>query len=583
VREGAEAAAVRIADGSPVDWEEAARQASGDGERRVLHQLRLVESISRVHRSFSGEQPAPTETRHATPAARWGSLELREKLGEGAYGEVYRAWDPRLEREVALKLLKNDSAEVLREGRLLAKLRHAHVVAVHGAEVHDGRTGLWMELIRGRSLEQVLRHGGPLGAREAALVGIDLCRALAAVHGAGVLHRDVKAENVLREEGGRILLADFGAGLDRSTDGAGERTLSGTPYYMAPELFSGAPPSERADLYALGVLLYRLVTASFPVQAVTWEELRAKHARRESTLLRDRRPDLPEAFVAAVERATASDPAQRFATAGQMEQALAATLGAAPAGPGPAQVERAQRKSPIVFVLLGVLLVAAGVFLASYLRRKEPAPIAVPPPIPAVSLPAVAAATYTVEAALWRVPRAGTSRERLEPGAQLALGDQLTLEFQASAPLHVYVVNEDEAGHAYALFPLPGFVEQNPLTPGTRHVLPGVRTGTGEPVSWVVDSPGGREHLVVLASPTRLTDFEAEMNALLRPGESAVALPESARVRLRGIGGLAASKPPTPSPQDAGRLFEMAARLASRSEVAQGVWMRQIELASPKP
>ncbi|HEX5042913.1 MAG TPA: serine/threonine-protein kinase [Candidatus Polarisedimenticolaceae bacterium] len=575
MREPAEALAVQIADGTPVDWDEAAR---GAVDRRVLRQLRLVESISQVHRSFSGSQPTPTETHDLPPAHRWGPLQLREKLGEGAYGEVYRAFDPRLEREVALKLLKETSAEALREGRLLAKLRHPHVVAVHGAEVHEGRTGLWMELIRGRSLEQALRQAGPLGPREAALVGIDLCRALAAVHGAGVLHRDVKAENVLREEGGRILLADFGAGLDRRAEAQGERSLSGTPYYMAPELFTGSPASERTDLYALGILLYRLVTASFPVQAATWEELRGKHARREATLLRDRRPELPEAFVAAVERATAWDPAARFATAGQMEQALAATLGAAsqPVAPAP-------RRGALVPILLASVLVVAGAVLVAFLaQRRQPAPGVLPPPMPAGSVPAVPA-TYTVEAALWRVPRGGSAKERLEPGAQLALGDQLTLEFQASTPLHVYVVNEDEAGHAYALFPLPGLTEQNPLAPGARHVLPGARAGTAESISWVVDSPGGREHLVVLASPARLTDFEAEMNALMRPGESAVALPDAARVRLRGIGSLATSKPVPPTTGDAGRIFEMAERLAARSEVAQGVWMRQIELSNPKP
>ncbi|HET9299034.1 MAG TPA: serine/threonine-protein kinase, partial [Candidatus Polarisedimenticolaceae bacterium] len=407
MREAAEALAVQIADGTPVDWDEAAR---GAVDARILHQLRLVESISRVHRSFSGDAPSPLETHQAPPPARWGPLELREKLGEGAYGEVYRAFDSRLEREVALKLLKGNSAEALREGRLLAKMRHPNVVAVHGAEVHEGRTGLWMELIRGRSLEQTLRQSGPLGPREAALVGIDLCRALAAVHGAGVLHRDVKGENVLREEGGRILLADFGAGLDRRTEAEGGRSLSGTPYYMAPELFAGSPASERADLYALGVLLYRLVTASFPVQAATWEELHQKHARHEATLLRDKRSDLPEAFVAAVERATAWDPATRFATAGQMEQALAATLGA----PAPT-VPVAPRKTFLVPILLASILVVAGIVLVSFLLRKEPeqVPALVPPPPPAAP-PPTAAATYTVEAALWRVPRGGRAKERLE-------------------------------------------------------------------------------------------------------------------------------------------------------------------------
>jgi serine/threonine-protein kinase len=573
----AEGLAVRIADGEDVDWEGALRRASDDGERRLIRHLRLVDSISRVHRS-SGPQPA--STRDLVAPQQWGPLELREKLGEGAFGEVYRAWDPRLEREVALKLLKADSAQVLREGRLLARLRHPHVVTVHGAEVHQGRTGLWMELIRGRSLEQLLREGGPLGAREAALVGIDLCRALAAVHGAGVLHRDVKAENVLREEGGRILLTDFGAGLDlRTEDAERERSISGTPFYMAPELLTGASASERSDLYALGVLLYRLVTGSFPLEAKTWRELRDKHARRQATLLRDRRSDLPEGFVAALERATASDPADRFATAGQMEQALATALGAAstPAPSAPA----GKKWLPVA---LGVLGGATAIALAAVLFLRQPAalpiPQAPPPPIPA----APAAASYTVEAALYRMPRGGTARERLDTGAQLALGDALTLEFQGSRPLFVYVLNEDEAGHAYALFPLPGLTEQNPLAPGVPHVLPGTRTGGGAgTVSWVVDSPGGREHLIVLASPERLTDFEAEMNALMRPGESAVAVPESAKVRLRGIGSLAESEAVPARPGEARRVFEMAERLATKAEVATGVWMRQIELENPKP
>ena len=258
-----------------------------------------------------------------------------ERLGGGTFGEVYRAWDRQLEREVALKLLRVDEAtddpltsRIATEGRLLARVRHPNVVTVHGVAVHDGRVGLWMELVRGATLEQLLLKHGPFSAREAALVGIDLCRALAAIHAAGLIHRDVKAQNVMREDGGRIVLMDLGTG--REIDPAGVRRavpdLAGTPLYLAPEIFTGAPASERTDLYSLGVLLYHLVTGSFPVRATTIEELQAGHAQGTAVRLRDARADLPTAFVRVVDRAIAADPARRYASAGALEAELADAL-----------------------------------------------------------------------------------------------------------------------------------------------------------------------------------------------------------------------------------------------------------------
>jgi len=608
-RDDPESLAGCLADGRSINWENALRSASDDGERRILRQLRLVEGVARVHRDSAslvaprGATPPPTPV---PLGGTWGSLELREKLGEGGFGEVYRARDPRLDREVALKLLKPGSVsgaaaatQALEEGRLLAKLRHPNVVTVHGAEVHDGRVGFWMELIRGRSLAQLLRDQGPFGAREAALVGIDLCRALAAVHQAGVIHRDVKAENAMREEGGRILLTDFGAGIEAAVarEGSG-RTISGTPFYMASELLRGEPASVRSDIYSLGVVLYRLVTGIFPIEASSLKELRDRHARREARLLRDQRPSLPEAFVAVIERATAWDAQARFASAGEMERALARALGTAVDAPGQPDAASAPnavrgRWRPQLLAAAGVMVAGAAVAALFMARRVgsppfltdtgappsagrqqgEPAatgsPVAVPAP-----------ASYTVEAALFRVSPASGVRQRLEPGDRLTLGDRLSLEFKASQPLHVYIINEDEAGHAYALFPLPGFDQQNPLAPNVAHVLPGARQGTD--LSWTVDSAGGREHLLVLASPARLTEFETEMGSLARPGETAVSIPAAMAVHLRGLGGLAPTPPPG-GQAAAGRLFEMAHLLAARSEVVSGVWLRRIELENPAP
>jgi serine/threonine-protein kinase len=607
--------AARVSDGARIDWDEEERSAASEDERRIVRHLRLVDSVAEVHRSQTSSESSKdplemsctvastiTVAGEATIVAsqavdgairEWGPLEIREKIGEGAFGEVFRAWDANLDREVALKLLKAEpsaraslASTVLKEGRLLARLHHPNVVTVHGAETHEERVGLWMEFVRGRSLADLLAEQGTLGAREAALIGLDLCRALAAVHGAGLVHRDIKARNVMREEGGRILLMDFGAGGDaKEVEERAAQTISGTPLYIAPEVYARQPATARSDIYSLGVLLYHLVTGSYPVQASSLGELQAKHSRREMRLLRDERSDLPEAFVNVVERALAWDPEERFATAGRMEQALAAALGVERAAATVAPTSAARGRRPF-WRIAAMAALAVLAFLVFWLfPTPTPDPVVTPPqpvpwPEPPIQAPATSKA-YTVEAALYRADEHG-QRDRLASGERLVLGDRLSLEFEASRDLYVYVVNEDEQGRAYALFPMPNLDLTNPLPANRRHILPG--SIDGEPKDWQVTTPGGREYLVVLASPERLTEFEAEMDKLPLPREGQLArgIPPAARVRLRGIGGVVDAPDRAPD-GTAGRLFEMADQLAGREKVVEGAWVRRIELENPAP
>src|SRR5260370_12882881 len=171
----------------------------------------------------------------------WGPFRLIEKVGQGGFGQVYRAWDSKLEREVALKRLlprgrdpDEDAKAVLREARAIARVRHPNVVPVYGVDRHDGRVGFWSDFVNGRTLSAIVAADGPFGAREAALIGIDLCKAVGAVHAAGLLHRDIKTGNAMRESGGRILLMDFGLTNEHGAAGP----PSGTPVYMAPELLA---------------------------------------------------------------------------------------------------------------------------------------------------------------------------------------------------------------------------------------------------------------------------------------------------------------------------------------------------------
>lgn len=270
--------------------------------------------------------------RPETPAASaaWGSFTLLARVGHGGFGEVYRAWDPHLQREVALKLLlpgaiggEAEYEAMLREARALASVRHPNIVHVYGIDRHDGRVGFWTDYVRGKTLSVLVGEQGTFGAREAALIGLDVARALSAVHRAGLLHRDIKAENVMREEGGRILLMDFGlSALEQR-----QTNIAGTPNYMAPELFEGGHSSVATDIYAMGVLLYFLVAGDYPVHLGGLTTREALDAIGHSKPLIDLRPDLPEPLLRTVSTAMERDPAKRFTSAGQLASALAESLG----------------------------------------------------------------------------------------------------------------------------------------------------------------------------------------------------------------------------------------------------------------
>jgi serine/threonine-protein kinase len=579
-----------IADGTGVVWSEEAKRPSTSNEVATLNALRELEQLlTALRQTDREEEPTPAtaipdmSAVSSTPH-HWGHLAILGTIGKGSFGTVYRAHDARLGVDVALKLLSPSRSgrhadRILREAQLLARVRHPNVVRVYGVDDSAEPMGLWMELLEGSTLRELLKTNGPFSAQEASIIGRELCRAMAAVHQAGILHGDIKAHNVMRESGGRIVLMDFGAGQtldDESVESSGP--VAGTPVYLAPEVLNGGPRTASSDIYALGVLLYYLVTKGYPVSGHSVAALADAHRRGERRHLRDARPDLPDDFVRAVEQAIAPDPRLRFASLGQFEDALSRL----PYPSGVRPHAHAQRTWPVLqgrwrlglAAAITVAIVSVGGFVLGF-RNSSPRVASGPPTLSAA--PVVereVSSLYDIEAAFYRAGRSG--EERLVSDARVAPGDELFLKLQASVPLHVYVVDEDEKGAAFLLFPLRGERLTNPLPAGQAVVVPGASR-------WQVTSAGEREHFIVFASPEPLDSLEEAFARLPAPRAGApvgaAALPSATVQRLRGVGGLA----PAPETQssDAGlsRLFTLP--LGDTPERARGLWVRQLTVANP--
>jgi eukaryotic-like serine/threonine-protein kinase len=304
-----------ILDGTPIDWP--CVDTTDVADHALVEQLKILAAVRRASVSMPAEP------------WRWGHLQVFERIGQGAFGDVHRAWDPRLDREVALKLLRSDvladdgpGSAVIEEGRLLARVRHPNVVTIYGAEPIDGRIGLWMEFVKGNTLEEAVRSGRTFTAAEVTRLGVDLCAAVAAVHAAGLLHRDIKAQNVMLDDGGRLVLMDFGAGHEAGDSTA--KATAGTPLYLAPEVLSGGAATQRSDVYSIGVVLFRLFTGSYPVFGGDLADLRRAHATGGGADARLDRAGIPVRLRRVLARAIDPDPDRRYAGAEMFGAALAA-------------------------------------------------------------------------------------------------------------------------------------------------------------------------------------------------------------------------------------------------------------------
>jgi len=267
-----------------------------------------------------------------------GRYEIKEILGTGGMGVVYRAFDRELQEPVAIKTLRPETLtgnsvaleRFKQEIRLARRIAHRNVVRTYDLGEVNGMYYLTMELVEGTSLKLLIASRGKLPVPVTLTVGKQLCRALEVAHAEGVIHRDIKPQNMVVEPSGFLKVMDFGIARlanqpkDKPQGLTAAGTTIGTPDYMSPEQLSGSELDPRSDLYSAGVVLFECLTGRVPFEAETTWSLIAKHLEEGPPDPRTLNADVPDALAAVVLKAMGKMPEERYRTAGELHDALAA-------------------------------------------------------------------------------------------------------------------------------------------------------------------------------------------------------------------------------------------------------------------
>jgi eukaryotic-like serine/threonine-protein kinase len=356
-----------------------------------------------------------------------GRYRLDEKIGSGGMSTVYRAFDPTLERWVAIKLMHRDIStdpdqleRFRREARAVARLNHQHVVTVIDAGEDDGAPYIVFEYVEGETLKERIRRLGRLPVSEAVAYAIEIGRGLSCAHSNRLVHRDVKPQNVLIDPDGRAKVTDFGIARSLESQGltATGRVL-GTTDYVSPEQAMGQDVTEQSDIYSLGVCLYEMLTGEIPFKADTQVAVAMKHVQEPMPDVQRRRPEVSAALAAVIERSTAKELRHRYATVDAMVRDLEHVLAMETARTGQATGEattvlrslpsdtsefvpgrlRHPRRTLFASVLVIALAGAAIAWFATH-TEKGAGPSVAPrgsPGLTEVNLPAGAATNYDPE------------------------------------------------------------------------------------------------------------------------------------------------------------------------------------------
>jgi serine/threonine-protein kinase len=281
----------------------------------------------------SAQPPSDAEYESTTTFQQVGRYQILERIGKGAMATVYKAYDPSIDRTLAIKFLHSDlcvedehRTRFLREAKAAGGLAHPNIVTIYDVGEIEGRPYIAMELLDGTTLSETMKPGSGLPSRDVAVIALQLARALDYAHSKGIFHRDIKPSNIMLLKGtDTVKVTDFGiAHVDGGDTHQQTRvgTVLGTPQYMSPEQAMGAKVDGRSDLFSVGVVMYQLLTGQAPFEAASLVSLANKIAKEEPTPIAKLRRDAPAALRRIIERCLKKEPNKRF----QSGQELAAAL-----------------------------------------------------------------------------------------------------------------------------------------------------------------------------------------------------------------------------------------------------------------
>ena len=311
-------------------------------------------------------------------------------LGEGGFAAVFRVRERRQHRDVAVKVVDlgltpspSLAVRFVREARTVARLEHPHIVPIYKVGGYQNEVlYIVMRCVDGASLRQLLEKKKRLSVRKAATIARQVADALGYAHHYGVVHRDVKPDNILLDRGGHVLVTDFGIAKAAQEASVSQLTTEGmvvgTPQYMSPEQATGDKLDARSDIYSLGILLYQMLAGEPPFDGESAQSILMKQATADPPPIHDHRGDVPAPLTAALERMLAKDPAERYQTA---EEASRALVEAVPAAAGETVPVRASLAAVVIRSLVGLALLAGGALVGVTLLGRPPR-LSVAAPIP---------------------------------------------------------------------------------------------------------------------------------------------------------------------------------------------------------